>query len=192
MVQQVQAQNTLLKVKVVNDFTKEPVSFASVNWLKASYGGTTDSAGELSIKTSNIVSDTLVIRYVGFENLFKPFFKLKDTGTIIIFLHEVKLTEEVVVKSKFSKGLRWWKNIVIHKPQNDPYRFNNYSYELYNKLEMDLNNMKQSSFNNNKRLKPFGFVLGNIDSTTEAKPFLPVFLTESLSDYYYSNNPYKV
>ena len=192
LVQQIQAQNTLLKVKVVNDFTKEPVSFASINWLKASYGGTTDSAGELYIKKSNIVSDTLVIRYVGFENLFRPFSKLKDTGTLIIFLHEVKLTEEVVVKSKFSKGLRWWKNIVIHKPQNDPYRFNNYSYELYNKLEMDLNNMKQSSFNNNKRLKPFGFVLGNIDSTTEAKPFLPVFLTESLSDYYYSNNPYKV
>ncbi|MBC7651999.1 MAG: carboxypeptidase-like regulatory domain-containing protein, partial [Deinococcales bacterium] len=181
-----------MKVKVVNDFTKEPVSFASINWLKANYGGITDSAGELLIKKSNILLDTLVIRYVGFENLYKPSFKLRDTSTIVIFLREAKLTEEVVVKSKFSKGLRWWKNVVTHKPQNNPYRFNNYSYELYNKLEMDLNNMKQSSFNNIKPLKPFGFVLGNIDSTTEAKPFLPIFLTESLSDYYYSNNPHKV
>jgi hypothetical protein len=57
---------------------------------------------------------------------------------------------------------------------------------------MDLNNMKQSSFDKSKILKPFGFVLCNIDSTTEAKPFLPVFLTESLSDYFYSNNPVKV
>lgn len=189
---QLSAQNILLKIKVVNDFTKEPVAFANVNWLKANYGGITDSAGELYIKKSSISSDTLVIRYVGFQNLHKAFSKLQDTGTIVIFLHETKLVEEVVVKSKFSKGLRWWKNVVTHKPQNNPYRFNNYSYELYNKLEMDLNNMKHSSFNNSKRLKPFGFVLANIDSTSEAKPFLPVFLTESLSDYYYSNNPYKV
>ncbi len=186
----VEAQD--IKIKVVNEFTKEPVSFASVNWKKASYGGVTDSAGEISIKKSSITSDTLMIRYVGFNNLYRPLLKLKDTSTITIFLQEAKLTEEVVIKSKFSKGLRWWKNVVTHKPQNNPYRFNNYSYELYNKLEMDLNNMKQSSFDKNKRLKPFGFVLGNIDSTSEAKPFLPVFLTESLSDYYYSNNPVKV
>ena len=190
--QHLQAQNSLLKIKIVNDFTKEPVSFASINWLKANYGGITDSAGELYIKKSGITPDTLLIRYVGFENLYKPLTRLRDTGTNIIFLHETKLTEEVVVKSKFSKGLRWWRNVVTHKPQNNPYRFNNYSYELYNKLEMDLNNMKQSSFDNSKRLKPFGFVLGNIDSTTEAKPFLPVFLTESLSDYFYSNNPLRV
>ncbi len=192
LTQQLHAQNTLLKLKVLNDFTKEPVSFASINWQKANYGGITDSAGELYLKKSGIPSDTLVIRYVGFQNLYKPFSRLKDTGIIVIFLHEAKFAEEVVVKSKFSKGLRWWKNIVTHKPQNNPYRFNNYSYELYNKLEMDLNNMKHNSFDKTKRLKPFGFVLGNIDSTTEAKPFLPVFLTESLSDYYYSNNPFKV
>ena len=192
LTQQLHAQNTLLKLKVLNDFTKEPVSFASINWQKANYGGITDSSGELYIKKSSIPSDTLIIRYVGFENLYKPFSKLKDTSIIVIFLHEAKFAEEVVVKSKFSKGLRWWKNVVTHKPQNNPYRFNNYSYELYNKLEMDLNNMKQSSFDKTKRLKPFGFVLGNIDSTTEAKPFLPVFLTESLSDYYYTNNPFKV
>ena len=50
LTQQLHAQNTLLKLKVLNDFTKEPVSFASINWQKANYGGITDSAGELYIK----------------------------------------------------------------------------------------------------------------------------------------------
>ena len=52
LTQQLHAQNASLQLKVVNDFTKEPVSFASVNWKKASYGGVTDSAGEISIKNS--------------------------------------------------------------------------------------------------------------------------------------------
>ena len=38
-------------------------------------------------------------------------------------------------------------------------------------------------------MRPFGFVLDNIDSVSETRPFLPVFITETLSDFYYSSNP---
>ena len=39
-------------------------------------------------------------------------------------------------------------------------------------------------------LQPFSFIFDNIDSSnTKEKPFLPVFMTESLSDYYYRKNP---
>ena len=38
-----------------------------------------------------------------------------------------------------------WKRIVRKKPENDRYRFNNFSYELYNKLELDLKNINKDS-----------------------------------------------
>ena len=50
--------------------------------------------------------------------------------------------EGVIVKTKINKGLFLWRKIVQHKPENDRYRFDNFSYELYNKLELDIKNMK--------------------------------------------------
>jgi len=83
-----------------------------------------------------------------------------------------------------------WKRIVKHKPKNDRYRFDNFSYELYNKLELDLKNVDKEKLGEIKLLRPFKFILENID-TTEGVPFLPVYLTESISDYYYQKNPLK-
>ena len=49
--------------------------------------------------------------------------------------------EGVVVKVRVNKGLLVWRRIVKNKPKNDRYRFDNFSYELYNKLEIDLKNL---------------------------------------------------
>ncbi|MBP0588042.1 hypothetical protein J8J22_23560, partial [Mycobacterium tuberculosis] len=76
--------------------------------------------------------------------------------------------------------------IVANKEKNNPYKYQSYAYELYNKMEIDLNNLDRRYFTDKKLLKPFAFVLDNIDSVSENKPFLPVYLTEALSDYYYS------
>ncbi len=54
---------------------------------------------------------------------------------ISILLERGKFTTEVVVRQKIDRGLLMWKRIVKHKPKNDRYRFENFSYELYNKLE---------------------------------------------------------
>jgi hypothetical protein len=40
---------------------------------------------------------------------------------------------------------------------------------------------------NRKILKPFKFVFDNIDSTSEDEPFLPMLLSESISDFYYTS-----
>jgi len=186
------AQTNLVRGKVINYFTNEVIPFASVHWKKATTGGITDSAGHFTIRKTNFENDTIVLSYIGYEDVYHAYNSKKDTGELILSLNLLKLANTVEVKTKFSKGLRWWRAIVAHKKENNPYQFNNYSYELYNKLELDVNNIKRSSFENDKLLKPFAFVLNNIDSISEATPFLPIFLTESISDYYYSTDPYRV
>jgi hypothetical protein len=83
------------------------------------------------------------------------------------------------------------KRIIAHKPQNDRRQYNNYGYEVYNKLELDLDNVNKEKLAKNILLKPLSFVLDYVDSTSEEKPFLPVYLTETLSDYYYQGDPRK-
>lgn len=181
-------QSSVVKGKVVNPFTKEAVAFATVKWKKNGTGTLTDSLGFFSVKLSGMANDSLIVGYVGHDNIGYAI-KSFSNDTLQFLLGPLKQSNEVFVRSKFSKGLRWWKNVVTHKPENNPYQYQNYSYTLYNKLEIDLNNINKEKFRDIKLLKPFGFVLDNIDSVTEAKPFLPVFLTETLSEYYFSNNP---
>lgn len=187
------AQNSgTIKGKVFDEFTKELVPFASIQWRKAGWGTTTDSAGAFILRKSNFDIDTLIIYYVGFEPYSYPFSSNSETGLITLMLSKLKVNEGVMVKTKFNKGLRWWKNIVSHKIENNPYKYQQYACELYNKLEVDINNVTRESFQHIKILKPFSFLLDNIDSVTEQRPFLPVFMTESLSNYYYSSDPTKI
>jgi len=185
------SQPAQVRGRIINYFTNEPLPFASVYWKHSKSGGISDSVGFFSIRRSGVQPDTLVVDYIGFEPVFHAFHPLKDTGIILLSLPKLKMSGTVEVKSKFNKGLRWWKSILAHKNQNNPYQYQNYGYELYNKLELDLNNINRNSFKEIKALKPFAFVLDNIDTSSEIKPFLPIFLTESISDYYYSVQPNK-
>jgi hypothetical protein len=179
--------------RVVNDFTKEPIPFASIFWKKAGFGITSDSAGNFVLALSHHPIDTLVTSYVGFSDIYKIVRNTtKDTSSVELVMRELKLSNTVEVKSKFSKGLRWWKAIVTHKQKNNPYKYHNYAYELYNKMELDINNISRGYFTDKKLLKPFTFLLDNIDSVSDHKPFLPMYMTETISDYYYSVEPHKI
>ena len=185
-------QRKIIRGSIVNQFTKEQVPFASIAWKHAGNGTLSDSLGRFSIVANGFLRDTLIISYVGFSNLEVPVNTSRDTAALVLFLSEGKQKDSVIVASKYNKGLLWWKKIVRNKPQNNPYQFESYSYELYNKLELDINNINRDGFNQYRLLRPFGFILDNIDSVSENNPFLPVFMTESLSDYYYTAKPYQV
>jgi len=174
--------------KVMDGFTKEPIPFATAIWSLSKNGAVADSVGNIKILRSSIPNDSLVISYVGYQPAKYGIGNFKK-DTVKLFLDFYNTNTEAVVKSKFNKGLRWWKLVVSHKEENNPYEYPQYSCELYNKLELDLNNINKNSFSNVKFLKPFAFVLDNIDSITETKPFLPVLMTESVSDFYFTNTP---
>ena len=185
------AQEKFIHGNVSNQFTLEKIPFASVVWKASGRGTLTDSLGNFRIAYNNIKKDTLIISYVGFKNLFLPVRPGRDTAALSLFLDQGKEGDSVIVSHTYNKGLLWWKRIVKNKPVNNPYKFNSYSYELYNKLEFDINNINRDGFNQYKLLRPFGFILDNIDSVSENRPFLPVFITETLSDFYYSSSPYR-
>lgn len=183
-----QAQTGHLHGIVTNSVAKEKIALASVSWKNGRKGGVTDSTGHFSIPRSN-VPDTLIITCVGFTRMaiaINP----GDTATLNIELSP-KQVEAVLVKAKYNKGLFWWRKIVRHKPENDPYKFNSFSCSLYKKLELDLNNVTHNGFEKVRLLRPFGFLAENIDSVSDRRPFLPVFLKESLSNYYSSTHPGK-
>ncbi|MEO5681915.1 MAG: DUF5686 family protein [Chitinophagaceae bacterium] len=190
------AQNKILKGYIKDALSDERVPFASISFMRSGNGKLSDSAGNFIFRFSEWPADTLLVTYVGYKDykifIGPDFIKNSPDSQLhfVINLDRGKTVAEVVVKRKIDRGYLMWKRIVKHKPENDRYRFNNFTYELYNKMELDLNRINKEKIKKRKLLKPFGFVFDNID-TIEGPPFLPVFLTETISDYFFQKKPFK-
>ena len=177
---------------VIDGHTKEPVSFASVYFARSGVGKSTDSAGQFSFVLNNFKNDTLLVSFIGFELYKIPVTLLQNNQTLNIQLERGNAKGEVIVRAKWNRGLYLWKKIMSKKKQYNRYDLGNFSYEAYNKLEIDIKNFNADKAKKNFLLKNFSFIFDNIDSTSEAAPFLPAYLTESLSDYAYQKNPKKI
>ncbi len=186
------AQVKKLSGQIRDAHSEEVIPFASLEFKNSTIGALSDSAGNFSFHFSRWPSDTLMITYVGYEDYIFPIDTTLEEIQVIIEMERGKTNSEVIIRSKISKGLIMWRKIVQHKVYNDRSRFDNFSYELYNKLEADLNDPANNKLIKFPLLKPFKSVIyKNIDSLSESKPILPLYLTEALSDYYYQRKPQK-
>jgi hypothetical protein len=186
------AQTKVLKGIIKDQHSGEQVPFASVYFKKSGIGKLADSSGSFIFHFDKWPGDTLEVSFVGFRT-FSYFISpsiSSDTINLSINLEAGKYDVGVVVTGKVNRGLLMWKRIVKHKPEHDRYRFQNFSYELYNKLELDFKNVNKERLSEIKLLKPFSFILDHID-TSEGSSYLPVYLTEAISDYYYQKSPDK-
>lgn len=185
------SQPKIISGIVRDSHSEEPIPFASVLFKNSTIGGLTDSAGGFTFYISKLPSDSLLITCVGYQPFIYVINKTKDSILAEIMMERGTFNEDVVVRIKVNKGLLLWRKIVKHKPENDRYRFKNFSYELYNKLELDIKNLNFNRLSKFKPLKPVGDLIRSNVDTSEGMEYLPTFLTEVLSDYYYQKKPEK-
>ncbi len=178
-------QSITISGKIIDGHTKEPVSYATVYFTKTGIGKSSDSTGNFSFYFNSFSNDTLVVSFTGFALYKIPITRLNNEKPITIQLERGGLKNVVIVKTKFNRGLALWKKIMSKKKQYNRYDLDNFSYEAYNKLEIDIKNFNADKAKKNFLFKNFAFIFDNMDSTSEAAPFLPIYLTETLSDYAY-------
>lgn len=192
LMKQADAQSKRISGTVKDSHSEEPVPFASVSFQNTTIGKLTDSAGYFSFYFDKWpATDSLLITCVGYQRLTLYIDKSKDSILANLLLERGTFNEGVKVKTKVNKGLFLWKKIVQNKPRNDRYRFNNFSYELYNKLELDIKNFNVNRIAKFKPLRPVGELLKQNMDSSEGIKYLPTYLTESISDYYYQKKPLK-
>lgn len=180
----------MLKVQgIVKDaHNEEPIPFASVELNEVQRGMVTDSAGAFSLEYKpGSKSDSLIITYVGYRR--KAVTLTGTPGTLLVISLERAEGSNVIIKTKANWGLILWRKVVKHKPANDSRKYSSYAYELHNKLELDLNRVNKEKLKDIKLLKPFDFILNNMDTSESGLPILPIFLTETISNYYYQRSP---
>lgn len=179
---------TKISGKVYDADTREPLPFVSVVLKGTKTGTTTDFDGNYALSTSES-PDSIIVTYIGYLKGVKAI-KIGIPQIINIALKpNAVLLQAVEIRPGENPAHRILKQVIKHKDDNDKAKLDSYQYEVYNKIEFDLNNISKE-YKKNVLFKPFAFVFDEIDSSNvKEKPQLPIFMTESLSDYYYKKNP---
>ncbi len=181
------AQTTKVTGKVVDANTREPLPFVNIILKGTRSGATTDIDGHYSVITTE-KPDSLVISYIGYNRVSRAIKYGIEQQVNIGLTQGVELMTVEVTPGE-NPAHRILRKIIANKEKNDVERFTAYEYEVYNKIEFDINNITDD-YKNKKLLQPFSFVFDNIDSSNaQEKPYLPVFMTETISDYYYRKAP---
>lgn len=182
------AQTTRVSGKVFDSETKEPLPFVNIIFKGTRIGTTSDFDGNFLLSTSEKV-DSLVFSYIGYVPKTRAIKKgIAQELKIELSVNSVAL-KEVVIKPGENPANILFRKVVKHKDENDVKKLEAYQYETYNKIEIDINNISQK-MKKRRLLKPFDFVFENIDSShADEKPSLPMFITETLSDFYFKKNP---
>lgn len=178
---------------VVRDaHSQEIIPFATLQFVHTQTGMVSNAEGKYLFELNVIPSDSLLVRVMGYNILKLPVDKTLKEQTINFEVTRSDVSLKTYeVKANVNWALILLKQIIKHKPENNYNRLDNYKYEVYNKLELDMKNLNKEKLGKNRFTKPFAFILNNVDSTSEDKPFLPIFLTETLSDYYFQSSPRK-
>ena len=181
-------QKTIVKGRVYDKSDGNPLPFVNIAFKNSKIGTVSDLNGFYSISTY-YATDSLSVSFVGYKPLTIKV--KKDVSQTINFgleVGEVGL-EEVVIKYKGNPADIIFERIIENKPANNREKFSAYEYELYNKVEFDLNNISED-LRDKRIMKNFQFIFDYVDSTDE-KPYLPMFMTETISKYAFNKDPKK-
>lgn len=182
------AQLTKIMGVVVDDATGEPVSFANVFFKNTTLGVSAGFDGGFSMEVHS-PGDTLVASAMGYHKSYK----LIKKGVFQKVEFRLDASEynlgEVEIFAESDPAVIIFNKMIKNKDKNNPREFDFFEYRLYNKIEIDANNINDR-FQKSRLLKKFQVVFQYIDtSTINGKAYLPLFITESVSRVFKKSNP---
>lgn len=184
------SQTTTVEGTVTDALTGEVMPFVTVRFQNAKVGAITDTLGKYSIETY-YATDSLIFTFSGYLKVAK-YVKLDEVQTIDVALPILTADyEEVVAKApdEFPSTILH-KKVIANKPINNKEKLEAYEYEVYNKIQLDLNNLNDK-FEERGLVKRLDLITNYLDSADDGTHFLPVILSESVSNYYFKKNPKK-
>lgn len=183
-------QTTKITGKVTDGLTGEVLPFVKVAFYDSKIGTLTDSVGNYVLETY-YATDSIQISSFGYVTA--TFKVKKDVEQVINCALNIRTTEgeEVVIRPPDElPSVRLHKRLIANKDINNKEKLSSYEYELYNKIQFDLNNIGDK-FTDRGIVQKLDLVMDYLDSTDDGNSYLPVILSESISNFYFKNRPKK-
>lgn len=183
------AAQTVVKGKVKDASTGDPIPFAGVFFTGTPIGTTTDFEGNYIIKTTSKV-DSLTVSYIGYAARIKAITPNKEQIIDFQLDESVMNLNELVFYAGENPAHEILRRVVKNKKNNDKRQLEAFQYESYNKIEIDVDNISEK-MRKRKIMQKIITVMDSVEQMAgeDGKPVLPVFISESLSEFYYRSSP---
>jgi hypothetical protein len=184
----VSGQVTKIRGKVLDALTGEPLPFVNVYLSGTTVGTTTDFEGSYYFETK-VKADSVTAAFLGYKKQVLPI-KLNRYQEINFLLETDEfILDEVVVVAGENPADVLIRNVIANKSKNSKKEFKAIQYEAYNKIQFDANNFERY-LSDRKLFKQFEFIFNYVDtSTVNGKAYLPIFISEALSEIYIHTDP---
>ncbi len=186
---QAHAQETIVRGKVIDANSGDAVPFVNIVFKGTSIGTTTDFDGNYLIKSTH-PTDSLQASYIGY--VIKSKLVSKGIRQTINFqlLEETTNLQAVEVYAGENPAWAILRSVVKNKEANDKRKLTGYEFETYSKIEVDVDKISDK-LRQNSIMKEISQVLDSVERIAgeDGKPILPLFITESISKFYYRDNP---
>jgi hypothetical protein len=183
------AQTIIVTGRVTDKETNEGIPFANLTFKGANNRLSTDFDGYFTLEIKK-TSDSLVASCVGYQSSALRIRRTSQTQKLNFELSRAVYTkkQQAAINRSESRALDIMHRVILLKKSHNRQKLSSYRYEAYTKIQVELDELN-SRFQNQKIFKPFKFVFNDIDSFSQMQPFLPFFLTETVSDFHYQRSP---
>ncbi|MCC6720743.1 MAG: carboxypeptidase-like regulatory domain-containing protein [Bacteroidia bacterium] len=188
----VYAQQTIIKGKITDAESGEALPYITIYIKNTTIGTSTDFEGFYELKI-NQKADSIVAKSIGY---------ITSTKKIIIGIsQEINFSlqpnsnslNEVVVKPGVNKAIRIIKNAQDNRKKYNIKKLEQYEYESFTKIQLAVDNISDK-FKKKKiyrEMETLFDTISSLQADTNALPVLPVFVSETLSDYFFNKTPYR-
>ncbi len=178
-------QTLIVKGRVLDAATLEPIAFASVFIKSTTIGTTTNFEGYYSLSLPSQY-DSLSVSSVGYNSSVKALSKEISQEIHFNLTPATVNLLEVVITPGENPAITLLKKVWANLPQNNINNLDQYSVDSYTKTQVYLR-----SFSDFSKSKNPSKIFDRYSMTAEkgAKPVLPVYMSETLSTDYYLHSP---
>ena len=179
------AQSIIIEGTVTQSKTNAALPFATVFAKGTNIKVIADVDGNYKLRLKHAV-DYVGVRCIGYNTQYKKAIRPAREQVINFVLTpaDSTLQQKAALNISQSKALDIVRKVIERKDSHSRHKLNAYGYEAYTRMQMDLVDINEK-FKSRKVFRPFKFMFNNIDSASQVKPFLPLFLSETVSNYYH-------
>ncbi len=180
---------------VLDTQTNEPIPLASVTVLDHGQVTRTNESGRFTIFFNSTTSRRTQIKVscVGYKTEIISLPNGRKELEIRLSSQSQNLKEVTVKKQKYrnknNPAVELIEKVIANKKKNRREAVNYYKNEKYEKIQFALNDITPK-FKQKRVFKNLQFMFESTDSTaTNGKEILPIYMKETISDYYYRKSP---
>lgn len=180
---------TTLSGKVTDRETGDPVPFANVVILGTDLGTATDFEGHFSL-AFDTQADSIRVSYLGYAPISKVLPGGREQRVNFQLLTTAYPLSEFVFEAGENPAYPILRKVVLNKHRHDQRQLKGYESDNYTKIEIDIGEISEK-LRNRKVITEVTSVLDGIRILTddEGQQILPVFLSETVSKFYFRSQP---